>query len=189
MSLSVTRVLAVAGVVDHSFCTMEAAQRGSDVHKAIADIRRGKNPLVYPQIWGYVSAFERFVRETDFEVFESEVDLGDRCLGLLGHADAVGTLQGRPTIADYKTSKSGIVHPATGLQLALYGFLWNKHRWWLRVGVGLMPSGRYKLRIWSWRSWPSDLAVAKACVRIAQGSMRDSDWQRVKDWKRRNKAA
>ncbi|HYM34627.1 MAG TPA: PD-(D/E)XK nuclease family protein, partial [Steroidobacteraceae bacterium] len=119
---------------------------------------------VSPMLCGYLNAYKKFKAECRFIPTQIEKKIENKQYGYQGRLDRVGLFHGKECLADFKT---GIVAPATRLQLALYGYALDPKRWWPRLGVQLKPDGSYQCVPYDVREWPSDLATALACVRVA----------------------
>ena len=71
-------------------------------------------------------SFLDWAKLVDFRVVETEISLVDPELKVGGTMDLV-TIQGKPCITDFKTSKGGAAYPEMWIQLAAYGHLWSLH--------------------------------------------------------------
>jgi hypothetical protein len=183
---SVTESLQLGGAVDYSFCTEEAKWRGGEVHYAALLLDQGVlvRRSVKKEYRGYLDAYERGKKETHFIPVEMEGEVYSEELDIYGHFDRIGYFANKSlAIADLKTCK---MPPATALQLALYGWMKDPSYFWPRFGWELSADGRYSFRKWSRSTFKSDLEVAKAVVRRAQGKSTGSDEHRIANWKREN---
>lgn len=100
-----------------------AANIGTDIHKAIEAYVLGKpfpkwDILVAP----HMQAFEKFLGayEPDFEFGMAEEEVYNRSQRYAGSLDAIGTIDGRKLLFDWKSGKA--VYPEVALQLAAYRF-------------------------------------------------------------------
>jgi hypothetical protein len=100
-----------------------AADLGTDIHKAIEAYVLGKpfpkwDLLVAPHMQG----FERFLAkyEPNFEFGAAEEEVYNRTQRYAGSLDAIGTIQGRKLLFDWKSGKA--VYPEVALQLAAYRY-------------------------------------------------------------------
>lgn len=122
--------------------------RGRAVHRAIELIHRGTldESSLDPQILPFVNAYRDFIRDTGFSVLAYEVPLGS-IHGFAGTVDAIGRLNGRIIVLDFKTGDS--LDPAVEYQTGAYEILWNEnHPDQLiqgRFALQLKTNGRYKL--------------------------------------------
>ena len=114
---SVTQALKKAGWIDGSFYAPAAAHRGTVAHEAIVLADQGivGADFYASEIAGYVMAYLKFRRETDWQtVGYEEIVFSESWAGT---QDLRGTLNGKPTIIDIKTGKPAEWH---GVQLAAY---------------------------------------------------------------------
>ena len=141
--ISVTELLTAEGFIDTRWFDEYSRTRGSYIHQAIHlyDIGDLDEENLDPVLVPYLEAWKRFLKESKFEVIESEVRLTNDILRLTGKPDKVGLLNGKPTILD---NKSGAIAPWTSLQLSFYELL--KGFPYKRVAVRLKPDGKYSLK-------------------------------------------
>lgn len=140
--ISVTELLVAENFIDDTWFDEYSRTRGSYIHKAIHlyDIGDLDEENLDPVIVPYLGAWKKFLKESKFEVIDSEVRLYSETYRLTGMPDKVGLLNGKPTILD---NKSGAIAPWTALQLAFYELLsGSPHK---RVAVQLKPNGKYRL--------------------------------------------
>lgn len=142
----VTRTLMAEGLVDDTWYTPEGAERGRYVHKACH--LWYKNDLdestVDEVIGPYLEAFKKFVRQSGFEILESEIRLHSEVFDFCGTVDLIGVFPDDPNfwILDIKT---GLTVPSwTRLQTAAYHILWDDPAA-KRGIVQLLPTERYRL--------------------------------------------
>lgn len=119
--ISVTQVLKNRGLIDTSHFTEESRLRGTAVHEAIHFLNEGDLDwsTVDERLVGYLKAYQKFLRETDFQPIGSELCMGSSA-GYGGTLDAFGPFGprgDRMAIVDYKT---GSHQPAYHVQLAAY---------------------------------------------------------------------
>jgi len=190
--LGVTRTLALAGYVDTTWFTEWCSKRGTVVHKAVelealgqydAESWRGDLEEAGLQddriesLLGYVEAWQRFRAETGFEFLMeedggphdvySEIRLLSESRGIAGTADGIGTFRGSDglVLADWKSGPPG---PSTGPQTAAYASMYHeltKRRITRRLGVQLLPSGRYRH---AYFDDPADFHDFEAALRVAR---------------------
>jgi hypothetical protein len=168
--LSVTQVLAIAGVADFSFCTDEGRWKGSETHRATELLDRGRLKKYPGHVAGRIRAYERFKVECHFvpDPDGIEVSCHNKALGIRGRADRIGKLEGLPAVLDLK---NGPIQPAVKLQLCLYGEAIDPKRWWTRIAVELRDDGTYRaMKILRQMYW-TDLTTARAAVRLAHWKM------------------
>lgn len=139
--ISVTQVLTLAGRIDKTWFSPEAAARGQAVHSLTEAMDRGESLNVPEGLWGYVEAYQMFlaiVRPT-YEATELEVQAD--CLA--GRIDRVcSNLFGTRAILDFKTGGRSAWH---GQQLAAYNAL---HPTGARWACYLGANGKYGLQLY-----------------------------------------
>jgi hypothetical protein len=166
--IGVTRALAIAGCTDFGWCDEEAKWKGCEVHR-IVELRltnRLDRKSVPKELKGYLDAIERFISETQFIPLHVEMKVKSKELGIQGRLDAAGLLKGRHTVVDFK---SGPINPAVALQLALYGHMLERDKWWNRAGVHLRADGTYSFgKNIPLMSWHADLTTALAVARVSR---------------------
>jgi len=165
--IGITRILALAGVTDFSWVDEEARWRGSEVHRAVALADRQSLDWrsVPKRLDGFVEAHFKFMKETGFIPTHIEHAIKSKELGIRGRIDRIGLLHGKRVVLDLKT---GTLDAAVGLQLALYGHLFDPKAWWKRIGVRLSNDGTYTLKIWGLTEWHADLNIALCAVKLAK---------------------
>lgn len=159
--LSVTEVLKLAGLIDTTWYTEEARDRGSYVAVATALDDRGEldESKVPPEIMGYVTAWRRFRLGTEGALVCVEAIVCNETLRLAGTIDRVF----KPSvIMDIKTGASAPWHR---LQLAGYrecyggvGEAWD---------VYLRPNGQYRVDVRSVSHCIEDRQVFLAALALA----------------------
>lgn len=139
---SVTTILKDMGLIDTSWFTPEACQRGTYAHQIIEWDQSGE--LDYDTIdnalIGYLDAWKKFVKDTDYRCISTERRMVSELYRFAGTADQVGLLNSQRAIIDIK---SGAVSPCTSLQLAGYEILYDAPC--KRFALQIMPDGKYKL--------------------------------------------
>lgn len=116
---SVTTILKDAGMVDYSFCTEFARERGSKAHKAIHFAMENDldETTVHPSLIPYVDAARAVVRDLGLSIVAVEKRIYSNAFGYAGTLDFLGGIKGKLWLIDWKT---GDPPPATALQLAAY---------------------------------------------------------------------
>lgn len=139
--ISVTQVLGLAGRIDSTWFTPEAAERGRVVHALTERYDRGESFDVPLPFLGYLDAYAAFVATVKpvYEATEVAVTSEPRRLG--GRIDRVcACLFGQRAILDFKSGDPASWH---GQQLAFYNWLRpTGPRWACYLGA----DGRYRLR-------------------------------------------
>jgi hypothetical protein len=121
---SVTTVLRDAGLInfDHvpEYVLDRARERGQFVHQALHYLLEGTLDLatVDPHLQGYVTAAHTWLIDSGFQPLSVEHRLYHPVYQYAGTADLVGNLDGRPTVADWKTGRAS--DAVADLQLAAY---------------------------------------------------------------------
>lgn len=143
----VTSVLSEAGLLNFGNAdddTLERArERGRIVHKLceLDDKDELVEESVDPALAGYLDAWRRFRRETNFTSAHTEHQVFHKIYGYAGTFDDEGSLRGFDALLDKKT---GTPQRATGPQTAAYEAARGKHR--RRWGLHLNADGTYQLR-------------------------------------------
>lgn len=164
---SVTQVLAEAGLVDWTYCSEWARERGSLVHKAIAlELAGGLDwSSVDETFHPYISAELQAIADLGAEVVASEMRLYSPTYGSAGTLDRVLMVNGERWLWDTKT---GPLVPAYALQTAAYAAMYEemtgeriKRRYALRVNA----DGTYELLPFTDRQ---DIVNFHAALRVVQ---------------------
>ena len=163
--ISVTQVLKSAGIIDTSWYTDWAAERGSAVHKAIQLESAGEldEDSVDFNVQPYLEAYRKFRLEKGWHPVATELMVVDRVYEYAGTLDALGMMKDRMTIVDYKT---GPLAAPVGLQLSAYALGVKAYQGKAvtnLVGVQLKPDGTYKMK-----RYPFEPLVFRAALKVAQ---------------------
>lgn len=157
---SVTTILQDMGLIDTSWFTPEACQRGTYVHQMIEWDQADE--LDYESIdialLGYLNAWRKFVSDTGYVSLCSEYRMANKAYRFAGTADQIGTLNNCRAIIDVK---SGAVSPCTSLQLAGYEILYEASC--KRFALQLHDNGKYSLKEYTDRN---DRAVFLSAVAL-----------------------
>lgn len=156
---SVTTILKDIGLIDTSWFTPEACQRGTYVHQMIEWYQNDElDPnSIDPVLLGYLTAWENFIADTDYQYDASEWRMVSRQYRFAGTADQIGVLNKQRVIIDLK---SGAVSPCTALQLAGYQILHETPC--KRFALQLKDDGKYKLTEYTDRGDRSTFLAAVA---------------------------
>lgn len=119
----------------------QAAKFGTAAHRMTEFYDHGilNMDSVSPALMPYLDAWKKFLHETNFEILDIEYPIASK-LGYAGMLDRIGTIDGKLTILDIKTSN--IIPKTTALQLAAYSHAWeemHKSKVRLRLCVHLKP--------------------------------------------------
>jgi len=144
---SVTAILRVAGLVDATWFTDDARERGSYVHLASQYIAEGDGvdmASIEPELAGYVAAYSTYEAEHHPRWTHIEHPVASRVYGYAGTVDRVGVLCGVDAVLDIKTG--GRV-AATRLQLAAYAQAMREEtgKLYRRYALYLSATGGYRL--------------------------------------------
>lgn len=147
--ISVSRILAEAGIVDRTFFTEKAAERGRIVHLLTETATPGNSfpPGTPPELKGYLQAWRIFLEQTEFQAEEVEQRHYSAVFDFAGRPDRVGLLYHEKTILDLKTGQ-GSPQPWWALQLAGYSILLGEKPRPRRASVLLRPDGTYRLNFY-----------------------------------------
>jgi hypothetical protein len=157
---SVTTVLSDMGLIDTSWFTPEACQRGTYVHEIIEWDQSGEldYDTVDNALIGYLDAWKQFVADTGYASLCSEYRMVSEMYRFAGTADQVGSLNNCRCIIDVK---SGAVSPCTSLQLSGYEILYDAPC--KRFALQLKEDGKYSLKEYTDRN---DRAVFLSAVAL-----------------------
>ena len=158
--LSVTQILDLAGLVDSTWFTADACDRGSALHKATQYLDEGTlyRDSVDSSIVDRFERYERFIAEVQPEILAIEEEVMNPALNYIGHLDRRLKINGREGILDLKPSPA----PWHPLQLAGYAgcFARPMARWGL-----YLAGSNYKLVEYSdrsdWRTFQAALTTAQ----------------------------
>ena len=167
---SVTQVLTRAGQIV-AWGDEEDLRRGSYVHKAAALYDRGSLDFrrVAAEWRGFVYAWRNWKRDSGFRVQIIETPVFDAEHGIAGTPDRIGLLdsfRGIRVVVDLKSNKAGQIADGVRFQLAAYAMMSRRSpgERLERVGLALMPDGKYSVK-----HFPLDSLL--------------SDWSQFLDWK------
>jgi hypothetical protein len=156
--IGVTSCLRV--LLDGSWWTNEARDRGTHAHQAIAwDLEGVLDDNREADWWPRVEGARRWRAENEAVTQGFEVLVGDPSLRLAGTIDWIGAVRGVPSIVDWKPETDNGV---TGLQLAAYAHLLflRDHVVRQRLSVHLGDDGTYRVITHTDRhDWPTFRAL------------------------------
>jgi hypothetical protein len=116
---SVTQIIKAAGMIDTTYFTPEATERGSAVHAAIDMLL--DNDLDWEtmdsRVLPYVEAFNAFWVESNLILEHTEQMVYCKTFNYCGRFDIIGLLNGRRVLIDIKT---GVPQPWVAAQTAAY---------------------------------------------------------------------
>lgn len=175
---SVTQILKDAGLIDTTWYTDEARERGRAVHFATQFLDEDdlEWETVLPKYRGFVQAWERFKRESHFQIGRDsegnlliEYRLFHPVSGYCGMLDRLGTIGSAEYLLDIKTGDSQDWH---GYQLAAYSqCLPNPHSR-KRMTVHLRANGAYSTREHELAKFAYDWQVFAAATVVWQAKHR-----------------
>lgn len=144
---SVTQIIREAGLVDATWYTEQARERGSAVHLAcqLLDEDDLDSDGLDPRIEPYVRAWERYKTEADAEVLETERAVVHRVYGYAGRMDVLARVAGDLAVIDRKT---GVAGPAAGVQTMAYARAYTDETGLVirhRLAVELRADGTYRV--------------------------------------------
>jgi hypothetical protein len=186
--ISVTRVLADAGLVDYSFCSDFAMWRGSEIHKALhveLDHRRGLDWSTVPDAFHpYIFAAKEYIASEHAEVLEVERRVVSTIYRFAGTLDAVLKTHakcgcGRRSVLALCDWKSGPPVAATALQLAGYACAYFEETKTLiheRRSVHLKQTGEAYVKVYTERTDRDDFlsGLRVATFRRKHGLLREA---------------
>jgi len=152
---SVTEILKGAGLVDDRWLTEVACWRGSAVHAMCHYDDEGDldESALDPALHGYLAAYRLFKTEMKFVATHNEERVCHDLLGYAGTFDLKGTFVHGYCLPDIK---SGAVNKVTRYQTVAYAATQEKPRTLWRFGLGLKPTGKYSLQIYSPQEFDRD---------------------------------
>jgi hypothetical protein len=175
---SVTQILKDAGLIDTTWYTDEARERGKAVHFATQFLDEDdlEWDTVLPKYRGYVEAWERFKQESHFQIGRDSEDnllieyrLFHPVSGYCGMLDRLGTIGTAEYLLDIKTGEHQEWH---GYQMAAYSqCLPNPHSR-KRMTVHLRANGSYSTREHELPTFPYHWQVFAAATVIWQAKHR-----------------
>lgn len=118
--ISVTTALKEAGLIDTTWFSDAAAERGTYVHAACDLLDDGNLGECLPEHAGYVAAYQQFLDDIEPQWHQREQMVYDEVRGYAGKLDRAGYINDQWTVVDIKT---GPKSPWHGLQLAAYARL------------------------------------------------------------------
>ena len=113
--------------------------RGRVIHKCAELLLQGKKFTVDERVAGRVEAVKLFLNQTQFQAEVTEQQMGSEKYMFAGTLDAVGSLQGRQVILDWKSSRCP---EPDFLQLVGYSILCGVH---YGLTVVLNDNGQYNM--------------------------------------------
>lgn len=171
---SVTQVLKDAGLIDTTWYTDEARERGKAVHLATQFLDEDDlewNTLL-PKHRGYVQAWQKFTRESRFRIGHDsegrpliEYRLSHPVFGYCGTLDRLGTIGTVEYLLDIKTGSPQDWH---GYQMAGYSQCLPNPQSRKRMTVHLKENGSYSTREHDLSAFPFDWQVFAASVVVWQ---------------------
>ena len=140
---SVTTVLKEAGIIDASFYTPFAAERGTFVHQACALYDKDELDMqtLDPALSPYVKAWAKFRRQINVEMSVIEHPYYSPQYGFAGTIDRAWVEDARFVVCDIK---SGAMPKWLPLQLAGYSILIDAYS---GMGVQLKDNGTYSVTV------------------------------------------
>ncbi len=144
---SVTQILKRVGIIDTTWYSEETAQRGTDIHKIIAEIEITHDPLtildIEEEYIGYITAYSKFVVDNKPVIIEMEKPRININLGYAGKPDIIARLNNKKCIIDIKTGSQEKWH---GIQLSAYKLLLASDDVIQSLyGLYLQKNGNYRL--------------------------------------------
>ena len=163
---SVTHVLQAVGMVDYTFSTEYAMERGSAAHKAIHfDVEGDLDESdLDPRLAPYVLAARCLRRDIKAETVGVERRLYSPTLRYAGTLDYLFKIEGVLSILDWKCSQSPA--PATALQVAAYAAAYEEEtgeKIRRRYCAALSPRGTYELIPYTDRD---DISVFRSALAV-----------------------
>lgn len=164
--LGVSKIIALAGLSDMTWCSEEALKRGSFVHTALEYEDQGQldEADLDPKLLGYVNAWRKFKTEAKATVHAIESRVFHPLYKYAGTLDRLIEIDGKTYLVDIKSGSPDSWHP---IQTALYAMTFDLPAGNvrpLRAAVYVSSEGKYSFIIHAERE---DFNVAKAAITIA----------------------
>lgn len=139
----VTEILTAEGLIDIRWFTSEARKLGTEIHEITTylDKQDIETDTFDDKYQGYIEAYKKFLRESDFIVHKAEVQIISEKYSFAGTVDRKGLFIDIPALLDIKTGQPLHWHP---LQLAGYQILSQEYNAEL-FSLYLREDGTYKL--------------------------------------------
>lgn len=179
MKPRVHQILKAAGLVDGSFYTDFARDRGAAVHAACAldDLGDLVESTVHPEVAPYLRSWRLGRQHFGWKFQRGDVELSVETASYTGHPDKVLRSPDRKFVTDVIDLKAGQPERWHSIQLAFYAmaFLPAQSVYPARIGVYLKSDGtmpnvvRY--------TDPEDFRVAKAALTVAAW-ITNGDWSK-----------
>jgi len=157
--ISVTGLLKFAGLIDDTWFTEYARQRGKLTHLAIKYHNDGEldESSLDPAIEPYFGAYVKFLVDSGFVVTGSEIPVYSEEWDYAGTQDLEGFFLRSPDIPCSADTKTGKVQDWTQDQISLYDRARGVYR--RRFALELHRNGRYKIIMYDW--WQNKQADAR----------------------------
>lgn len=172
---SITQVLAMSGIVDFSFVAedirIHAMRRGKSVHWLLQLDDEGLlNYRTVPRaLLGYRRAYRTWKKRSQFEPLLIEKPMASR-LGYCGIPDRYGILARTKSVVEFKT---GAVADWTRFQLAAQCLLIQPNlalaRTIRRIGLSLLPDGKYRVKEFPLSEFDSDISKFMEALKTCKG--------------------
>ena len=163
---SVTTILEDLYLTPQYYLGTQAKQRGKAVHEAalLYDAGELDESTTDAVVLGYLKGYTAFIRDSGFEITQSERMVCSTKHRFAGRMDRYGTLAGVPAILDLKT---GSIPDTAGLQTAAYAIAWQEEtsiQCWRRIALRLDSDGTYMVREYEQNN--SDSLTFLAALRV-----------------------
>jgi hypothetical protein len=161
----VTDVLKGAGLIDVTWISDEARDRGSYIHAATVIDEQGDLDEDYEptrRYSGYIGAWRKFLSEHACRWDMVEQRLENNVYRFTGQPDRVGKVDGHAAVVDIKSGCKAAWHP---LQLSAYQSMLPGGNY-RRIVVRLQVDGYYQMDVFDLQSYPADLNVFLSALAI-----------------------
>jgi len=145
--LSVTQVLASVGLIDSTYFTEAARDRGTYVHQMLDLYARNDLAVesVPAEFAGYLAAYQRWLGEAHATPTSQEQRLADVLRGYAGTVDWIGLVGERLAIVEIKTGQPAPWHALQVSAYAVLARMTTGGRYPDRFGLYLSADGRYSM--------------------------------------------
>lgn len=164
---SVTQILSAEGLINSNYASEWHMLRGQYLHEAVKYYLDGALDIcsVDPVLQPYLSAFQKFLDDTQFKVDGYEVPMYHPIYQYCGTPDLWGDLNGKKIVIDLKT---GAVANWHSIQISAYYELLKINKIAVKGGtiLYLQDNGKYRLLSMSTSELNRGLSVFLSCLTV-----------------------
>ena len=156
----VTGIIKACGLMDLTWATAHARDRGTAVHAAVEMYEQDDldESTLNHEFAPYLAGWKSFKADTGFRSETQEQIIHNKTYNYAGTLDMTGTIDGKTCLIDIKT---GVFQPYWAIQLSAYNAVVKRQK---RLSVELKDDGKYRVTEHAdKRDWPRFLA----CLTVA----------------------